>query len=296
MAKKELWLKNNKQADVHLSDLGVKVGSLKTVNVYAYNPYLTEDKVKLSREKGSLLKRLNTGTLSVVKKPVTTRPHTLDDIKASTQPVEVVKTKTAVVVDTREMDVLDDDDLGEIADYGLGELGHENTQYVKDVPGSVVVKQKQDTDEELEPAAEVTMEKVPSKNASGQSIVAMANMAEKATNPVGDVAENTAPDQSFVVVKPPENAKKATPVEKPAVEGVTKVGKDESGAVVITGVDDGKKDASTSKYDAHVATKDESGAIVMKLKEVEGETAEKSTDGKVEAKPAKVAKKKTTKK
>lgn len=296
MAKKELWLKNNKEADVHLSDLGVKVGSLKTINVYAYNPYITEDKVKLSRESGSLSKRLNSGTLSVVKKPTSPRPHTLDHLKTSTKPVEVVKTKTAVVVDTREVDVLDDDDLGEIADYGLGELGHENTKNVKDVPGAVVVQQKQDPNEEPDPAVKVKMEKVPSTNASGQSIVAMTDMAEKATNPIGDVADNASPEQSFVVVKPPESAKPAAPVEKPAVPGVTKVGKDESGAVVITGVDDGKKDTSASKYDAHVATKDESGAIVMKLKEVEGETTEEPAEKKADAKPVKVTKKKTTKK
>lgn len=295
MAKKELWLKNNTEADVHLSDLGVKVGKLKTINVYAYNPYITEDKVKLSMESGALSKRLTSETLSVVKKPVSERPHTLDHVKASNRAVEVKKiNKTAVVIDTKEMDVLEDDDLGEIADYGLGDLGHENTNYVRTEDGSIVVKQKEDAQDEEPTGAKVSMEVVPSSNMSGQSVVAMTELSEKAVNPIGPVAENASPEQSFVVVKPPEEKNKPTP-SKPAVEGKTTVAKDdESGAVVVTGDADKQPKPSTSKYDAHVATKDDSGAVVMKLKEVDGEDNSEAKPAD-EAKPVKVTKKKTKK-
>lgn len=293
MVNKELWLKNNTEADVHLSDLGVKVRSLKTINVYAYNPYITDDKVRLSMESGSLYKRLNTETLSVVRKPKSTRPHTLDHIKASDEVVRIVKTKTSVVIDTKEIDVLEDDDLGEIADYGLGDLGHKNTNYIKTEDGSVVVKQRQDKIEKPEPETKVSMQIVKSTNMSGQSIVAMTELAEKAVNPVGPMAESTSPEQSFVVVRPPSSPKTAPP--KPAVVGKTKVGKDASGAVVVTGANDGLLEASVSDYDTNTATKDESGSIVMKLKDPVKSKAKSKPKSK--AKPVKVTKKaKKTKK
>jgi len=289
MAKKELWLKNNTRADVHLSDLGVKVGSLKTINVYAYNPYVTEDKVKLSKESGSLFKRLKTNTLRVVKKAVPGRPHTLDQIKVSNTPIEIVKIKTAILIDTKELDVLDDDDLGEIADYGLGDLGHGNTDFAKTSDGAVVVRQKQDDDAPEDPGARVSMEIVESTNMSGQSIVAMTELAEKATNPLGDIAENASSGQSFVVVKPPEVPKTKV---KPAVKGKTKVGLTENGAIIVAGTQD-KLALPDVLPLAPEPTQDEDGATVMRVKE----DAAPAPKARAKAKPAKITKKaKTTKK
>jgi hypothetical protein len=310
--KKALWLKNNTGSDVSISDLGVKVLANQTTNVYAYNPYITEQQVKDSMESGSLAKRLESKVLSVVKGTKKARPHTLDHIKTSADVVEVVKSKTAVFIDTKEEDVLSDEELGDIADYGLGELGHSNTANIKTKDGSIVVKQKEDTPEDEISDVEVKFEKVKSSNVSEQSIVAVTKQVESQSDPVGPMADNSSTaDQPFVVVQPPKDPEpqKATAIqeaeEKLKASKVKKVGD----AFVVDGKDAESRnikaiaagdspdtnDSVSNTYDAQVATKDESGAIVMKVKEV----AEKETTEPVETekpKVVKVAKKKAKKK
>ena len=65
---RELWLQNTTGHDVSISDLGVKVPVGKTINVYKYNPYITEDLVKKSLESGALSKKLSDGIVRIVKK------------------------------------------------------------------------------------------------------------------------------------------------------------------------------------------------------------------------------------
>jgi hypothetical protein len=324
MSDRKLWLKNNTGADVSLSDLGVKVLANSSVNVYAYNPNLTDAQVEKSKENGSLYKRLNSGVLSVTKGAKSPKPHTLDHIKTSKKSVQVVKTKTAVFIDTKDEDVLVDDDFGNFADYGLGELGHENTKNVQSSSGVVVVKQKEDSVVEEKSDAVVDIE--TQTNVSSQSVVAMANQAEKMSNPVGNMAKDVSrADQAYVVVDPPAASEQDNPTEAGSdtaslvkdgdsifVDGKTvggrnlktvselnkiakKQGVDVSDlpeeTVVTADADTVIKDEA--KYDSRVATKDDSGAVLMKVKEVSKEDKEPKLD---EATPKKVSKTKSAKK
>jgi hypothetical protein len=315
--KKALWLKNNTGSDVSLSDLGVKVLANQTTNVYAYNPYITTEQVKKSMEDGSISKRLESKVLSVVKGVKKPRPHNLDHVKTSSGVVEVVKSKTAVFINTKDEDVINDEDLGDIADYGLGELGHTNTTNVRTEDGSIVVKQKEDEPEDEVSDAIVQMEKVKSaSNVSNQSVVAITKQVESQSDPVGPMAPDTSlPDQPFVVVRPPEDPEpqQATAIQEAEakLKSMTKI-KKVGDTIVVDGKTAGGRnlkaiaaddpeaaDADSvikdeSKYDAQVATKDESGAIVMKVKEVtEKETTKPKTE---KPKVVKVAKKKAKKK
>lgn len=317
--KKALWVRNNTGSDVSLSDLGVKVLANKTINVYAYNPYLIKDKVDMSRLTGSLAKRLESGVLVVVKGTKNPKPHTLDHIKASSDSV-VVRSKSAVFVNTKEEDVLEDGDLGDIADYGLGDLGHSNTINVRTEDGSIVVEQRKNYPEDEVSDAWIRPKKIES-NVSGQSIIAMTKQAESQSNPVGTMAESSSPpDQPFVVINPSKDPEpqQATALQeadeklKNTNKAKKRIKKVNSAFVVdgkisgrnpeVLAASEGEKEIADADsvikeeatYDAKVATKDESGVIVMKVKEVA-----KEPEPKVEKpKAVKVtkAKKKTRKK
>lgn len=308
---KELWLQNNTGADVSLSDLGVKVPANKTINVYKYNPYVTTEQVQKSREDGALSKRLTSNTLTVVSGAKDPRPHTLDHVKASNSIVEVVKSKSAVFIDTKSEDVLEDEDLGDFADYGLGDLGHKNTTATKVNKGVVVIEQKQD--DLVEENFTATVKPEVHSGISGQSIVAMTQQVESQVDPVGPIAEGQAAQGSpYVVVKPPDSTEEGVPqvtmdAVKRAEERLKSMNKPKKigDMVVVDGTmaDDRDSDKVIKKgsktYDAQVATKNESGAIVMKLKEVSEESEEATTQ---KATPIKVTKsnkkasKKTSKK
>lgn len=285
MSDKVLWLRNNTGSDVHLSDLGVKVGKLKTINPYKYNPYITTAQVELSRDSGSLRRRLESGTLTVVPRHVTQRPPELDRVEVSDQVVDIVKVKTSVVIDTKELDVLDDDDLGDFADYGLGELGHKNTNFAKTPEGAIVVNQLQDELGPDESDATTTLSTITATNSSAKSTLVVTELAEKSVDPVGPIADDTAPEQPFVVVKPP---KEVIPKEAKAKIG-TKVSRDDSGTITMSGVSDdyGKSELELQQREA---VKDDTGAVVMRVKE----DAPAETEDTPKAKPAKV--KKATKK
>lgn len=275
MAKKKvLWVKNNTGADVSLSDLGVKVLANKTINVYAYNPYITTEQVNNSRLSGSLSKRLESETLVVVKGTKNPNPHTLNHIKTSPSAISVIKSKTSVFINTSEEDVLEDDDLGDIADYGLGDLGHNNTINVRTEDGSIVVEQVKDDPESEIPGLGVGVKS--SSGASGQSITAMTRQAESQSDPVGPIADSSSPpNKPFVIVNPSED-----PVEiKEETKSATKIKKIGDTIVIDENSADSKEalvDDSVESYDTQVATKDESGSIVMKIKE----TAKKVTKAK----------------
>lgn len=306
MVNKELWLQNNTSSDVSLSDLGVKIPANKTINIYKYNPYLTVEQVKRSQEDGSIAKRLKSETLIVVAGTKKLRPHTLDHIKVSDSVVEVVKSKSAVFIDTKGEDVLEDEDLGDFADYGFGELGHKNTINTRTSDGSIVVKQKQDDLKDEKPDAKVNLE--VQSNISGQSIVAMAKQVEVQSDPVGPVAEGqSAQGQSYVVVRPPTSTESDNSIPQIQADAINQAEKrleemsrvKKSGDIVVidgTIADTRDSDSIIKKesktYDTQVATKNESGAIVMKLKEVSGESEETTA----EAKPVKAAKPKKVKK
>lgn len=278
MVKKELWLKNNTGSDVNVGDLGVRVLANGTTNVYAYNPYITEQKVKNSIESGSLLKRLESGVLSVVRGSKNPNPHTLNHIKASSGPIEVVKSKSSVFIDTKEEDVLADEDLGDIADYGLGELGHNNTANVRTRDGSVVVEQKEDFPENEVSDVQVQFEKVKSSTVSEQSVVAVTKQVKAQIDPIGPMVKDSSPmDQPFVVINAPETEEFPILQETKQTNKVKKVGE----SFVVDGMETDKRSLKTPKaevdsvineesttYDAQVATKDKNGSIVMQVKEV----------------------------
>jgi len=242
---KELWLHNDTGADVSIADLGVKVPANKTINVYKYNPYLTEEQVKRSMEDGSLSKRLN-NVLSVVNKYVAPEPHGLNHIKASKKPVEVIKTKSAIYVNTKEEDVLEDEDFGDFADYGLGELGHKNTTHKQTDDGSVVVVQKKDDEKSEIPAPLLDYQKAGDKKVDGHSVVA-----------VGENTDVVKSGENILISPPvPEDVKE--PTQKKSTK--LKVRKTDNSVVI------------EDEFDTNVATNDSKGkAIVMKLKEVGGD-------------------------
>ena len=235
--KKEMWLKNNTGSDVSLSDLGVKVLANQTTNIYAYNPYITETQVKKSIENGSIYKRLKNNVLSVVKGAKNQKPHTLDHIKTSSKVVEVVKSKSSIFINTNDEDVLEDEDLGSIADYGLGELGHNNTKNVVFSDGVVVVEQKKD-------------EEIVKTTDTGIKI---------------DVLRNAGVNEKTIVALTDNTKKSTDEVKKPKKEKlVDSVNKAKNSTV------DMKSDNERTieeDFDTKVATKDKSGAIVMKVKE-----------------------------
>ena len=315
MDNKELWLQNNTGSDVSLSDLGVKVLANRTINVYKYNPHVTVEQVQKSKESGSLARRLESKTLTVVAGTKNPRPHTLDHVGISNSVVEVVKSKSAVFIDTKNEDVLEDEDLGDFADYGLGDLGHKNATPTKRSDGVVVVEQKQDNPEDEKSDAVVKLE--VQSSVSGQSIVAMAQRVAAQVDPVGPIAEGQSEQgQPYIVVKPPSDPADDGSVPqitadaiKQAEERLKNMNKPKKSGdmVVIDGTLADNRDSDkvikeeSKTYDAQVATKNESGVIVMKLKEVSEETEEvvpqKATPTKVtksSKKTSKTTKKKTS--
>lgn len=304
MDKKELWVQNPGGSDVSLSDLGVKVPAGKTVNVYRYNPYLTEAKVSESLESGALSKRLANGLLKLVKKGVKTRPQMLDQIKESKEMLKAKKTKSSVVIEPTT-DPSEEGENFEFADYGLGEISPAVSQQ-KD-GAAVVVTAKQD--EEPESVEETVLEAKQSVSMSKQAQIVM-DTAAKSTNPYDSVAEDRATNKPYVVPTPePE-----VPVAKEEIKLTPKVTKGPTGEITVgdpvkprslKAVKGGKEDTSTEvlDYDADgadkvinldntesgmkVASKSEGGAIVMELSE-----GEEVADKKEATKKKPVAKKK----
>jgi len=290
MKDKELWLLNTTKADVSLSDLGVKVLANQTANVYASNPYLTEEQVKRSMSIGSLQKRIISGALKVVKTDNKKRSTVIDKIKESKQPVMARKTKSSIIVEHTETEAVEGKGF-EFADYGLGELESE-----ADKKNLVVVKAKQDelpvevTDTETAPKA--------GNSVSTQSAVIMDTQQKGMNNPVGNLANTTTNHlQPYVVTKAPAGAPEVVEEVKATLPKITKagetilVGQDQQSRDIkeIAKVQKGdeaeaKIEMAAPDIDAKVATKTEKGAIVMELKEVP----------KKEAKPKKVKKSKPT--
>lgn len=273
MEKKTLWVKNNTSADVSLSDLGVKVAANQTTNIYAYNPYITEQQVQASLESGSLQKRLKNNVLSLAKGFKPKRPHTLDHIKTSNKAIEISKSKSAVYVNTKDEDVLSDSDFGEIADYGLGDLGHENTSNVKTNDGSIVVEQKKDPSQDQDQHLVLKPTVRDSDVTKNVSSIIMEDPA----------SEVTATDDVVVadIPKPDTEPAEEKPDHTPMAEKV-------DDTIVVNKPEDVEKTDENESYDMQVATKDDSGVTVMKVKEVK-KTAKKSK------KATKKRKKKTTK-
>ncbi len=276
----ELWVKNNTGLDVGLGDLGMKIPANSTVDIYKRSHYITAIKVEASLSDGSLYKRITSNTLEIVQGRANLKPHTLNHLKASTKPTQVVKTKSSVVIDTAEMDVLEDGDLGDIADYGLGDV-NANVDYVKDETGAVVVQQHEDEPEEEVPEVKVNIEAMKSAGVSEQVI----RVVVKETN---ELVEDKLKGKVHVV-KPPEDK----PEEVVQVDAEAELKVESRGDMVV--VNELKQPEVLTKdsesFDTQVATKDESGTIIMKLKEVK-EVVEPKKTAKKKSKP----RKKTTKK
>lgn len=269
--KKELWLQNLSQSDVSLSDLGIKVQKGKTIEVFAFNPYLTELQVNNSMEDGSLSKRLSTGVLKVVSGPSKERPAVLDQINAVKDSDTVLvakKNKSSVIVETRPVD-LEQDDSFDFADYDVDMS--EATKPTSAEHNSVVVKQKEDEVEKAQSESNLKPE-LQQSNISKQSAVFMQNLAEKQSDSFGKLADSKggSPEKPFVVIDPPKSEKEQVKkAEKPAKTEVK--ASDESVTVDVEKKPKAKKKTKKKKskksFDTKAATKTENGAIVMELKE-----------------------------
>lgn len=308
MAKKELWVQNSGTMDVSLSDLGVKVPVGKTVNIFAVNPYLTEEKVQASLDSGALAKRLGNNRLKLVEKSTNTKPAVLDRIKQSTEPLQVKKTKSSVVVESGNPELNEEGDKEgfSFADYGIGDVGEDVSQVKKGA--SVVVEAKKDEVEDE--TSDTVLEPKVKNNISNQSVVTMEKMSQNSSHPAGkfaDMSVGPAQGKPFVVTPPPstEDESKTEAPASPKMEPVL----DETTGVVTTnmGVTAAARDlelqaeinqlaenmdttpdklpeslieslkaeraikSEPTKFDSKVATKTAEGATVMKIKEVEKE-------------------------
>lgn len=294
---KELWIKNHTGLDVGLSDLGMKVPAGKTVDIYKRSHYITPEIVEASLDSGSLYKRISANKLEIVQGRANSAPHALNHLKVSDSPVMIVKSKSSVFVDTAELDVLEDGDLGGIADYGFDELGPSptaNVTYVKDESGAVVVQQHQDDPEPETSDAEVSVEAMRSAGIGEQVIKVVVRKAD-------ELIEDQDKSNRVYVITPPDDE------PEPEAEKSTapKAGKTETGAVVMDGKTAGGRDLKVvsglnkladakgvavedlpqevidtadadavvnhnvpEEFDTKVATKTDTGAVVMKLKQV----------------------------
>jgi hypothetical protein len=264
---KELWLYNATDSDVSLSDLGVKVPSKSSVNVYKYNPYLTEAQVQQSMEDGSLAKRLAgpSPILRVVQNKVNSGKEQINQIKISGKPIIATHTKTSVVIDPAE-DTQQIDGTFDFADYGVESSVVESVV----VEDAVVVKAKTDTTDSLqsskpqEPIQQGPMTTVPGEIQKIEVINSVS--MPKAETP----AKEETPTKSSVRAK--ENvkvARKETQQSEALITINTTITetapvKTESGSVVMA---DTEFLDSLEPKGMRVASRSKNGITVMKIKE-----------------------------
>ena len=281
---KELWVLNLSKKNVSISDIGVRIPPGKAVNIYKFNPYITEYQLEESRSKGALAQKIYAGEVRIIAKQVNPIPPTLNSIKESDSAIKGRKTKSSVVIDAPHESVGEGEDF-EFADYGINELGP--VTHGKQDDGTVVVNAKQDEDSEPDKGVELKPEL--ESGISQQSQIVMKQAQDGMVDPNGPIAKESRSTVSkpFTVVPPPE------PEQKEAVTAETgnAVGKDESGAVVVDGKTSGNRsikcvaeaqgeadaddvvDADAiiefedTPFDSKAATKTEDGSIVMKIKE-----------------------------
>lgn len=254
---KELWLQNQNNVDVSLSDLGVKVGANKTIEVFAYNPYLTEDQVTKSLNSGSISKRLKSGALKKVAGKPSDKEHGVGVLESVTRPTNNVRVRSSVIVEPKQEEDLIVEDLMDIADYGLDGL-EENVNMVKNPNGAVTVEQKTEEVpvEEKLVKPDLKIEKL--QNTSTQSIYVTVNDSVE--------QENALPTH---IVEPPKEAITQPPEDKPVVKEEPKVIATEESVAVEPPKNKEEKpvDAGEKKEGMRIATKTKSGITVMKVKE-----------------------------
>ena len=257
---KALWLKNLTGLDVSVSDLTVKVLANKEVNIYAYNPRLTEEQVKVSMESGSLARRFATKTLQIVAGPSKPRPTSLDRIKVSDKPVNIIKEKTSVLLDAAESDVLEDPEFGNL--FSAAELD-KTAKYSKH-NNAVFVEQKESAPQAEVPVVETEI-KVEGSLTGASTISIMTKQAE---------SQSVVPTkEADVVVRPTVDkfiAPKAPKAKKPKAKKVQEVVVMEQEAPKV---EEAVKEVTAKTFDVRVATKTADGAIVMELKEIVEEKA-----------------------
>lgn len=200
---KELWLFNNTNNDVLIGDLGVKVLANSSVNIYAYNPYISEDKVKESIENGSLLKRLSgeKPVLRIVKKKVSNGKDLVNKIKQSNKSISVTKNKSSVVIDQKIGEEITDDSGFDFADFGIDKEIMSNVK----IADGVVISQPKETEEETK------IELMPIKPSEygklNQSSSVMQKQKESEVDAFGKIAPVKNPPNSSSVVVEKENNK-----------------------------------------------------------------------------------------
>lgn len=255
---KTLWIKNLSGLDVSVSDLGVKVPANKEVEVYAHNPYVTEEQVKRSMESGSLSKRLATKTLQVVKGPSKPRPTSLDRVNVSDKPIDIIKDKTSVVLGAVDPDVLEDTEFGSL--FNAAELD-KTANYARH-GGAVVVEQKEGAPQAEVPIAKTEL-KIEGSSVGASTISVMTKQADSQSvvpTKEADVVARAPVDVKVPVVKVPK-------VKKPKAKKVENTVLMEPEAPKA---EEAAKEVTAKNFDVRVATKNEDGAIVMELmKEVE---------------------------
>lgn len=253
----ELWIFNPTGCDVSLSDLGVKVPAGKTINVYAYNPYVKKEQVEKSMKDGAISKRLILKTIKIVNGPYKERPLALDNLKAA-QPntISARKTKTSIVVDqnspvTEEIE----EGFNEFADYGFDVSEAVKT---KKEDGAVLVVQEK-TKEEIIKAEPVKTEIITEKSkVDSPTTILVKETSSKFTDPTGPHAEAVSSSKSpyAKIFKQPETEKKKVLFKRADETNTT-----DDSIINMNKVE--------TEFDATIITKDKSGAIIMKFKEIE---------------------------
>ena len=300
--KRALWLQNPGTSDVNIGDLGVKVPAGKTINIFAYNPYLSEEKVETSKGWGSLARRLLTGVLKIVKKAPTGRPSILDQIKASKNAARVTKTKSSVIIESNNNE--EEGETFDFADYGISDIiSHENNA------GAILVNTKQDNGNSNKEEITGTIKLSP-KEEMGQSKQTRIVMdASKKTNLLGSEKTDTLTSETpFIVTKGDKLSETETKTDivfhdkdsipQVIVDKTMVTNKEESDPSVQSKsktltpipIDDDKNNSTVLLNKARatddalkVATKTEDGVIIMQIKDAEVNIEE----SKAEKKPVK---------
>lgn len=142
--KKQLFLKNTENRDIKINDIGIKIRSGQTIDVFKNNPYLTIDQVNESLTSGELKGKVDSGSLIRLNRMVKRTPHNINHMKDNATNA-VSRVKSSVVIEPVELDVLSDDDdsFDNFADYGFDE----DVVNIDKDNGAIVISPKVDEEE-----------------------------------------------------------------------------------------------------------------------------------------------------
>lgn len=269
--KNPLWLQNTGTSDVSIGDLGVKVLAGRTIDVFIYNPYLSEEKVKVSMESGSLSKRLASGILRIVEKSPAGRPSALDQIKASKEAAKVTKTRSSVVIESDSSGDTGSTESFDFADYGVNDI----ITHEQDV-GAIVVSAKQDENKQEDLGIKLVPKEEVGQNKQSRIVMDVANEMSK-TMIEEDMPTYEVP---FIVVK--DNLAAPEPV----------IYKESSDFRVIAN-DESASEFENTDVDLEITPNTEEGGIVMQIKDIETEVIKQDKKRTIKNKGTRSSKKKS---